>query len=419
MLVLGLLATGVLVPVAVTVGFKQDIPPVYRVLQQPKPSHRLVFAFTSSALAATARDVLPAHVASEVISWTALASSGIHVAAFSEPQAMQQALAHLAGAGNTSPSRSLMQSSNSSSNWTLKYALSDFKLVTDRQVTQVVDPMQLFDLAKTQTRVILQAMQRHGSSAQQRAEEEDEDHYLFLLEQQQSASQQQQRILRLRKAAAVLAASGFGEPETAAARGSDGQQTRRRRQLAAHRMLNKPTSNQPPASTTSAALSATAVAAEDAARKRADHPLHLARSSSRSSWGDVLGRSMLQAATRALPTRARPQLQLQQRQAQQQVQRGGGHVAWHLADAGLGVREAWNITSGMGAPVLVEAARICSTGHLLPAVLDACAPGVNFRTLSHLACAAQLQQVLRAAVQSAGACCWPCVSVVQAWTGSL
>jgi hypothetical protein len=348
-LVLGLLATGVLVPIAVTVGFKQDIPPVYRVLQQPKPSHRLVFAFESAALAATARDVLPTHVASEVLSWTALASSGIHVAAFSEAQAMQQALAHLAGAGNTSPSRSLLQSSNSSSSWTLKYALSDFKLVTDRQVTKVVDPMQLFDLAKQQTRAILQAMQQHGPSAQQqqRTPEEDEDHYLWLLEQQQSASQQQQRRLRLRKAAAVMAASGFGEPETAAVREPD-EQTRRRRQLAAHPVLNLPSSNKSPASTAPAA-----VAADDAARKRPDQPLYVARPSSSSSWGSVLGRRLLQAATRALPTRARPQLQLQQRQAQQQVQRGGGHVAWHLADAGLGVREAWNITSGMGASVCI------------------------------------------------------------------
>lgn len=346
---LGLLATGVLVPIAVTVGFKQDIPAVYRVLQQPKPSYRLVFAFESAALAATARDVLPAHLASEVLSWTALASSGIHVAAFSEAQAMQQALAHLVAAGNTSPARSLMQSSNSSSSWTLRYALSDFKLVTDRQVTQVVDPIQLFELAKQQTRAILQAMQQHGPSAEQRAEAEDEDHYLWLLEQQQPASQQQQRRLRLRKAAAVMTASGFGEPATAAAREPDEQQeqTRQRRQLAAHPMLELPASNQPPANMTPGALSAAATAAEATARKRPDHPLYAAHPSRSSSWGGVLGRSLLQVASKALPTRARPQLQLQQRQAQQQVQRGGGHVAWHLADAGLGVREAWNITSGM------------------------------------------------------------------------
>lgn len=339
---LGLLATGVLVPIAVTVGFKQDIPAEYRVLQQPKPSHRLVFAFQSSALAATARDVLPAHLASQVISWNSLPSSGIHVAAFSEAQAMQQALAHLA-AGSTSPSRSLLQGSNSNSSWALKYAVSDFKLETDRQVEQVIDPMQLFDLAKQQTRVLLQQQQQHGAPNR---EEEDEDSYLWRLEQQQNSWQQQRRE-RLKKAAAVPAASGFGEPETAAVRDVSQQQDQQatRRRLAGHSAVELlPADLRPPTGATSEGESAQAVAAEAAARMLPGHPLFAARAqpSSSSTLGSIFRRRLLQVQ----PARTRPQLQLQQRQAQQQVQRGGSLVAWHLADAGLGVRDAWNITSG-------------------------------------------------------------------------
>lgn len=325
LLVLGLLATGVLVPIAVTVGFKQDIPPVYRVLQQPQPSHRLVFAFQSSALAATAADVLPPHLASQVSSWSALPSSGIHVAAFSDAPALQQALTHLAGAGNTSPSRSLLESGNSSA-WGLKYALSDFRLLADRQVSQVVDPMQLFDMAREQTRTLLQ-QQQHGAATQPGAAEEDEDVYLSRLEQDAWQQQQQQRRQRLRTAAAEVAASGPVEPLTAsgrtgAAAQEQEQQTRRRqrRQLTGHATF---------------------------------HPLpaglgspSAAPAAGTSNWGSVLRRTLLQAAAKATPARARPQLQLQQRQAQQQVQRGGSRVAWHLTDAGLGVREAWNITSG-------------------------------------------------------------------------
>lgn len=333
LLVLGLLATGVLVPIAVTVGFKQDIPPVYRILQQPQRSHRLVFAFESSALAASAADVLPPHLASQVSSWSALQSSGIHVAAFSDVLALQQALAHLASIGNTSPPRSLLESGNSSSSsaWGLKYALSDFRLVADRQVSQVVDPMQLFDMAREQTRTLLQQQQQQqrGVAAQAGAAEEDEDVYLSRLEQDAWQQQQQQRRQRHRTAAAEVAANGPVEPLTAAghtgeAQQQEQQQTRRRwRQLAGHDTFRP----------LEPGLGGSSAAAPSAG--------------SSSSWGSALRRTLLQAAAKAMPARARPQLQLQQRQAQQQVQRGGSRVAWHLTNAGLGVREAWNITSGL------------------------------------------------------------------------
>jgi hypothetical protein len=333
--VLGLLATGVLVPIAVTVGFKQDIPPVYRFLQQPQPSHRLVFALESSALAASAADVLPPHLASQVSSWSALQSSGIHVAAFSDAQALQQALTHLASVGSTSPPRSLLESGNSSrsssSAWGLKYALSDFRLVADRQVSQVVDPMQLFDMAREQTRTLLlqqQQQQQRGVAAQAGAAEEDEDIYLSRLEQDAWQQQEQQRRQRHRTAAAEVAANGAVEPLTAAGHTGEAQQQeqqtrRRRRQLAGHATAHALTPG----------LGGSFAAAPSAGR-------------SSSSWGSALRRTLLQAAGKAMPSRARPQLQLQQRQAQQQVQRGGSRVAWHLTDAGLGVREAWNITSG-------------------------------------------------------------------------
>jgi len=365
LLVLGLLATGVLVPIAVTVGLKQDIPRVYRVLEPPQPSYRLIFAFQSSVLAPAAADVLPEAVASKVTSWAALPSSGVHVARFSEAPAMQQALEHLTAAHDAGSVRRLT-SSNSSSSFALKYAVSDFRLVPDRQATQVVDPMQLFDLAKQQARQLLQDQQQHQSSDY----DEDEDMYLWRLEQRQSTGQQQRR--QKAKKAAEAAAASTGAPRTARQAQGQAQQIRRQLLSVGQEQQQSATAGadavaagaMPPVellpSMTGAAhgtgkqprgVEGESVAGAVASRTGGSMA-NSSSSSSSSSLPSVLQRVLLQAASRAVPKRARPQLQVQQRQAQQQVQRGGSMVAWHLADGGLGVRDAWNITSGMHAPVV-------------------------------------------------------------------
>jgi hypothetical protein len=298
-----------------------------------------------------------------VDAWSALPSSGIHVASFATADAMQQALAHLSGTSSTPPARHLLQDS-SRSTWALKYAVTDFKLLTDRQVTQVVDPMQLFDLAKQQSRVLLAQQQKHGSRAWLADAGVDEDAYLSSLEEQQQDAGLQQRRQRLRSAAAAVAASATETPRTSQQQHqqSEDQQRRhlaaaRQQQLhavqydgstaeagAAAEML--PDSVRYPAGATSAAVPA-AEASGSFILQEVLYPPGGHHFGSRSWAGGSLRRRLLQAAAVATPRRSRPQLQVQQRQAQQQVQRGGNMVAWHLADAGLGVRGAWNITSGM------------------------------------------------------------------------
>lgn len=377
---LGLLATGVLVPIAVTVGFETDIPPEYRVLQPPAPSHRLIFALEASATASTAEEVFPAAIANKVISWTALPSSAIHVAAFTDAQAMQQALAHLEAGVAALPARHLM---GTKSAWSLKYAVADFELLTDRRVSQVVDPMQLFDLAKHQTRYLLQQQQQqHGAATQPLVDPDiDEDYYLWQLQQRADVWHQQQQ--RARQTAAAEAASASGVPRTAAVRDVGDQQTRRRHLMSIQQQQQGsatgaaagaagaellPVVWREPAGATSTVLqppSATHIT--EAGLHLTGHAFQRSEPySSSGSWGSIVSRTLLQSAARAVPARGRPQLQVHQRQAQQQVQRGGSQVAWHLTNSGLGLREAWNVTSGMYIYAAAAQTALCASSIGVP-----------------------------------------------------
>lgn len=275
---------------------------------------------------------------------------------------MQQALAHLSGTSSTPPARHLLQDS-SRSTWALKYAVTDFRLLTDRQVTQVVDPMQLFDLAKQQSRVLLEQQQKHGSRTWLADADAEEDAYLSSLEGQQQDAGLQQRRQRLRSAAAAMAASATDTPRTAQQQQQPEDQQRRHLASAGQQQVHAvqhdgsmleadmaaellPESVRYPAGATSAAVPA-AETLGSFILQEVLYPPGGHHSGGRSSASGSLRRRLLQAAAAAVPRRSRPQLQVQQRQAQQQVQRGGNMVAWHLADAGLGVRGAWNITSGV------------------------------------------------------------------------
>jgi hypothetical protein len=167
LLVCGLLVAGVLVPVAVTVGLKPHIRPTYRVLTPPAPTPRLLLAFEGGALVARPADVLPPHLAAGVVSWAALPSSGLHVATFAGAGALQQVLAALAARSEAaadaarrgdSSARGARNSSSrdvaggAAGRPVLRYAVSDFQLLPDRQLRQLVDPMALFEQAKEQRR---------------------------------------------------------------------------------------------------------------------------------------------------------------------------------------------------------------------------------------------------------------------------
>jgi hypothetical protein len=331
------------------------------VLQPPQPSHRLIFTFSSSATAATAGEVLPAEIASKVSSWTALPSSAIHVAAFSDAQALQQALAHLKAGASALPARHLF---STNATWDLKYAVADFALLTDRRVSQVVDPMQLFDLAKHQTRYLLQQQQQqHGAATQPLVDPDiDEDYYLWQLQQRTDAWHQQQ--LRARQTAAAEAASTSGVPLTAVERDAGEQRTRHRHLMSIQQQQQGPKAaaaaegtgaellpvvwREPAGSTSTVPQPSPAAHTAEAGLHLTGHAFQKAEPySSSGSWGSIVRRTLLQSAARAVPARGRPQLQVHQRHAQQQVQRGGSQVAWHLTNAGLGLREAWNVTSGM------------------------------------------------------------------------
>jgi hypothetical protein len=252
---------GVLVPLAVTVGLKSDMPPAYRVLAPPAPAARLVFAFQSGALAQAASDALPPHLADRVLSWSALPSSGVHVAAFADAATLQEALGTLSAAAADS-------SSNSSR--VLTYALSDFRLLPDRRLTHLVDPMELYELARTQSRQLQQQAQQQQSA--QVLDMDAQDAYLL----RASDRQQQQQSAAASPRSTTLAAGGGRPAHT-------GQQQRQQRRWLLQDIVS------PPAP-----------------------------------------------------------LQMHQRQAQEQVQRGGGGVAWHLTSEQLAVQKAWNVTTGEG-----------------------------------------------------------------------
>jgi hypothetical protein len=140
------IAAAVLVPVALTIGFSKQLTPEHRLLPLPASACKLIIGFQASTpLHAAASDALPADVAGQVTSWVTLRSSRVHVATFRNGAALKRALAAL-------------QTNNN-----INFAIMDFQVVPDRQVTAIIDPDQLFDIAQGKNRHLLQHPPSQGN----------------------------------------------------------------------------------------------------------------------------------------------------------------------------------------------------------------------------------------------------------------
>lgn len=334
-IVLGVVTAAVLVPIALITGVNHRRPAAtQRTVPQPATAHKILFAFKNLTIYPKAASIFSTAIAEEVTQWVVLPSSRVHVAAFSNHLAMQQALAAL---------------SNTAS---LKYAMADFHLVADRGANRLINPDQLLELSKElPARHLLQQTGSAKTAASQHATKiNTAGRHVNVPQASRLVATHKQRLAE-RKARRQLLSQ---QRSLAAAHLPSTARTHQHSLDGAAPGMQQPETF---GCTSTGCTPLLGMSDEAAALSPCTAGQHLNSRAygtlcADSRWinSSIVGVTASRRQQRQLKQYQEPppppEPQPQQRQALIQPQRGGTGVAWYLADPALQTKAAWNITYG-------------------------------------------------------------------------